>query len=141
MALFTHIYFRVFCYPTENIQRVKDALFFVAFGETIPEKTNLHEIQTSSESRTPVLVYELMLQDKHYLSKFVEKIHKHICVCNLEKRIDNKCFLYLRWNKQEAYKRKMCLSDTGDTIYCKAKIQVYPAKKAMAVKKIGDYFS
>jgi RNA binding exosome subunit len=58
-----------------------------------------------------------------------------------EKRIDKKCFLYLRWNKQKAYKKKMCLSDAGDTIYCKAKIQVYPAKKAKAVKKVGEYFS
>ena len=141
MALFTHIYFRIFCYPTEDAQRVTDALLFVAFGETIPNEINLHEMHASSESRTPVIVYELMLQDKDYIHNFEETIRKHLSVRNLEKRIDNKCFLYIRWDKQEAYKKSICVSDTGDTIYCKAKIQVYPAKKVMAVKKIREYFS
>jgi RNA binding exosome subunit len=141
MALFTHIYFRIFCYPTENIQRVKDALFFVAFEEIIPDEINLHEMQSSRESKTPVIVYELMLEDKQFINNFEEKIRKHMSVSYLEKRIDHKCFLYLRWNKQKAYIKKLCLSENGDTIYCKAKIEVYPAKKANAVKKLGKYFS
>ncbi len=141
MALFSHIYFRIFCYPTEEIHRVKDALLFVAFGETIPDEINLHEIQTSSVSKTPIFIYELMLKEKHHINDFLEKIHKHISVSKLEKRIDNKCFLYLRLDKQKAYKKRICFSDAGDTIYCKAKIQVYPTKKTVAIKKIRNYFS
>lgn len=140
MALFTHVYFRIFCYPTENIERIKDALLFVGFGETIPDEIDLHELNSSKESKTPVIVYELILEDKQHIYNFEKKICKHISISYLEERIDNKCFLYLRWDKQKAYKKNLCLSESGDTIYCKAKIQVYPAKKAIAVKKLGDYF-
>ena len=141
MALFTHIYSRIFCYPTEDIRRVKDALLFIAFGEIIPDKINLHEIRVSSVSRTPVVIYELMLKEKHYINDFLEKIRRHISVSMLEKRIDNNCFLYLRFDKQKAYKKRICLSDAGDTIYCKGKIEAYPAKKPVAIEKLRDYFS
>ena len=141
MALFTHIYFRIFCYPTENIQAVKDALLFVAFEETIPNEIALHEMQSSRQPKTQVIVYELMLEAKQYIHNFEEKIRKNMSVSYLEKRIDYKCFLYLRWNKQKAYQKTLCLSDNGDTIYCKAKIEVYPAKKTKAIKKLGKYFS
>jgi RNA binding exosome subunit len=141
MDLFTHIYFRIFCYPTEDPQRVKETLLFAAFGETIPHEINYSETKTSSESKTPVIISEIVLKKNQYINEFFEKIQHHIDVDSLENRVDNKCFFYLRIDKQKAYKKIIQISDSGDSIYCKAKIRVYPAKRTEAVKKLRNYLA
>jgi RNA binding exosome subunit len=56
----------------------------------------------------------------------------------IEKRVDDNCRFYLRFDKQAAYMGEVHLMESGDTIDVCAHIESYPAKPAKAAKIIGE---
>lgn len=56
-------------------------------------------------------------------------------------RIDGTCHLYLRLDKQLAHTGEFALSDGGDVIHLKLKIDAYPAKQRVAAKLVEEFLA
>ena len=52
----------------------------------------------------------------------------------LDKKMDDKGNLFLRFDKQKAYLDELKITEHGDSIHLKIKIAAYPAKKKPALK-------
>ncbi|HMB45790.1 MAG TPA: RNA-binding domain-containing protein, partial [Candidatus Methanoperedens sp.] len=55
-------------------------------------------------------------------------------------RIDNECCLHIRFDKQAAFKGKVNLAKTTDTITAKIKLKVYPANYEKALEAANRLF-
>jgi len=63
---------------------------------------------------------------------------KNQIIKDLNKKIDNKGNLFLRFDKQEAYLGNLVVVEHGDSIHLKIKIAAYPAKKDKAIKIVKE---
>ena len=105
--MFSRIYFRIFCYPTEDENKVKDALLFVAFGEMDPSFQQNIQLKVSSDKHKFPLVFEVILEKNRDIKKFSTRILQISLPAGLEERIDDHCYLFLRFSKQDAFQKKL----------------------------------
>jgi len=54
-------------------------------------------------------------------------------------RIDESCRLYLRFDKQLAYRGELVLTDSGDAIHLKLKTAAFPAKREVAIGLVEKF--
>ncbi len=59
---------------------------------------------------------------------------------DLERKMDEKGNLFLRFSKEDALEEQWTILDGGDSIHLKVKIAAYPAKKEIALKNIKEAF-
>ena len=137
--MFSRIYLRVFCYPTEEEIKVKAALLFIAFGKTDPLlQQHIRQKMSSDKSRFPI-IFEVVLEKNQDIKKFSGRLHQMFLPEKLEEAIDDNCNLFLRFSKQDAFHKKALLIKHGDSIFCKAKIKVFPSKKQQAIEQFREY--
>ncbi|ADP77617.1 Protein of unknown function DUF54 [Methanothermus fervidus DSM 2088] len=132
-----NISYRVFVHATENEDKVLEALRTI-IPNAKPEKEEIE-----GHHHNPILVMKEKITDKKTIKKFIEtmkEIGKEINN-DLENMIDNHANLFLRFDKQEAYKGRIKLTTHGDAIHIKAKIKAYPAKKSVAIKKLREFLT
>jgi RNA binding exosome subunit len=56
-------------------------------------------------------------------------------------RVDEKCNLHLRFDKQLAYEGELAFTDGGDAIHVRLKVAAYPAKHELATKLVQELIS
>jgi len=54
-------------------------------------------------------------------------------------RINDSCFLYLRFDKQSAYSGELILTELGDAIHLRFKVLSFPAEREVAISKIKNF--
>ena len=54
-------------------------------------------------------------------------------------KIDESCRLYLRFDKQLAYRGELVLTDSGDAVHLKLKVASFPAKREIAVDLVEKF--
>jgi RNA binding exosome subunit len=129
-----NISYRVFIYGTESECKVEKALKNI-FPDALPQK----EV-TEGYYKNPVTILSQKFNKKREINNFIKKLHEmdsneKIKVSNdLDKKMDDKGNLFLRFNKQEAFKGNWKVVEHGDSIHIKIKIAAYPSKKEGAIK-------
>ena len=74
---------------------------------------------------------------KNLNEKEIKKIKEEF-----EKRLDEKNYLYLRFNKREWFlNNKYVLTNEGNCLHVKCHIQTYPAKRKLAKKKFNQFIN
>ena len=56
----------------------------------------------------------------------------------LPERVDEKCHLHLRFDKQLAYEGELAFTDGGDAIHVQLKVAAYPAKREVATRLVQE---
>ena len=56
-------------------------------------------------------------------------------------RVDEKCNLHLRFDKQLAYDGELAFTDGGDAIHVRLKVAAYPAKPEVATRLVQELIS
>ncbi|MFW6064616.1 MAG: RNA-binding domain-containing protein, partial [Candidatus Natronoplasma sp.] len=59
----------------------------------------------------------------------------------VEKRIDERCNFLFRIDKGKAYEGESVLTEGGNSIRIRARVESYPSKKKTAVEKMKSYLS
>ena len=127
---------RAFCYATEDDERVERAL-----RTFLPEEFPIERAETEGHYGDRILVLSTRVENaddiRHVLDAVgeleaaeLERMHEE-----LDERVDENCSLFLRFDKQSAYKGEVAF---GDGITFRAKVEAYPAKKDAAVENAGD---
>ncbi|PSP54468.1 hypothetical protein BRC82_09785 [Halobacteriales archaeon QS_1_67_19] len=127
---FHYIDLRAFCYATEDDKRVEQAL-----RTYLPEEFEVERATSEGHHGDRILVLSARIETademRHVLSNVAELDATDDLLAELDERVDDNCSLFLRLDKQSAYRGEVAL---GEGITFRAKVEAYPAKKEAAVE-------
>ena len=131
---FHYIDLRAFCYATEDDKRVERAL-----RAYLPEDYGIERAQSKGHHGDRILVLSARVENaddvRHVLSKVAELPAADDLLDELDQRVDENCSLFLRLDKQSAYRGE---AELGEGITFRAKVEAYPAKKEAAVENARE---
>jgi RNA binding exosome subunit len=129
-----NISYRAFVYGTENKEKVLESI-----NTLFPNSSPQCEA-TEGYYKNPVLILYNKIDKKSDIKDFIGKLSsmndptKKRILYQLEDKMDDSGNLFLRFDKQRAYKGDFKVVEHGDSIHLKIKIAAYPAKKKVALK-------
>jgi hypothetical protein len=125
-----YVELRTFCYATEDEKRVTQAL-----RTFLPEETELDRAESTGYHGDRIVVLSTRLENadgvRHVLERLTELPDFEQVLEELDERVDDNCSMFLRLDKQAAFRGDVRL---GDGITLRSKVEAYPAKKAAAVE-------
>jgi hypothetical protein len=131
---FHYVDLRTFAYATEDEKRVERALR--AF---LPAEFEVERETTSGfhGDRIAVLSARVGNADdvRRVLSRLAELPDVDAVLADLDERVDEDCSLFLRLDKQAAFRDEIRL---GSGISLRAKVEAYPAKRETAVENARE---
>ena len=134
---FHYIDLRAFCYATEDDKRVEQAL-----RAYLPEEFEIERATSEGHHGDRILVLSARVENademRHVLSKVAEIPDADRLLDELDDRVDDNCSLFLRLDKQAAYRG---VAELGEGITVRAKVEAYPAKKEKAVVSAREALS
>ncbi|PSQ44792.1 hypothetical protein BRD15_13180 [Halobacteriales archaeon SW_6_65_15] len=134
---FHYIDLRAFCYATEDDKRVEQAL-----RAYLPEEFEIERATSEGHHGDRILVLSARVENadelRHVLSKVAEIPDADRLLDELDDRVDENCSLFLRLDKQAAYRG---VTELGEGITLRAKVEAYPAKKEKAVESAREALS
>lgn len=137
-----NISYRTFVYGTEDEEKVMTAISYL-FSNSLPEKS-VNEDHFGNK----IIVLTDKVTKKRTNKEFISFLNdnlsdedKKIIKEELNRRIDEKGNLFLRFDKQLAYDEKLKLTYSGDAIHVRIKIASYPVSQENAVKVAEKLFN
>jgi RNA binding exosome subunit len=131
---FHYIDLRAFCYATEDDKRVEQAL-----RTYLPEEFEIERATSEGHHGDRILVLSARVENademRHVLSKVAELPDVETLLDELDDRVDENCSLFLRLDKQSAYRGA---AELGEGITFRAKVEAYPAEKEKAVENARE---
>ena len=125
---------RTFCYATEDEKRVEAALR--AF---LPDEFGVERAESEGHYGDRILVLSARVENaddvRDVLSRVAELEGFDDLIAELDERVTDNCELFLRFDKQAAFRDEIRL---GDGITFRAKVEAYPAKKEIAVENAEE---
>jgi len=130
--------FRTFVASTEEEERVKEALALFVSPKSISST------RVVGHYGNEITILEATLKKREGL-KIIQKMRQQLQGEKLDrlrqelpKRVDEDCKLYLRLDKQAAYKGETRLTEANDAIYVCVHIASYPARQDKAMKIVEE---
>ncbi|MFB6163897.1 MAG: RNA-binding protein [Haloarculaceae archaeon] len=121
---------RAFCYATEDEKRVAEAL-----GTFLPEDAEIDRAVSEGHHGDRIVVLSARVERademRHVLSVLSGVEDPERLLEELDERVDENCSLFLRLDKQAAFRGEAAL---GEGITLRAKVEAYPATKEAAVE-------
>ena len=137
-----NISYRTFVYGTEDEEKVITAISYL-FSNSLPEKS-INEDHFGNK----IIVLTDKITKKRtnkdiiaFLNENLSEEDKNTIKNELNRRMDDKGNLFLRFDKQLAYDEKLKLTYSGDAIHVRIKIASYPVSKENAVKVAKKIFN
>ncbi|MFW5956592.1 MAG: RNA-binding protein [Halorhabdus sp.] len=133
---FHYVDLRTFCYATEDVARVEDAL-----RTLLPEETPIERVETEGHhgDRISILSTRLERADeiRHVLTQLgtLPADERDQLLGELEERVDDNTSFFLTLSKQAAFDGRI---ERGDGITLRGKVEVYPAKKTKAMARVRE---
>ena len=126
---FHYVDLRTFCYATEDEKRVEQALR--AF---LPEEYEVERVTNTGFHGDRIVVLSARVDNaddvRHVLSRLTDLPEIDAVIDQLEDRVDDNNSLFLRLDKQAAFRGELRL---GAGLTLRAKVEAYPAKREKAV--------
>ncbi|MBR9677552.1 hypothetical protein GOV04_05400 [Candidatus Woesearchaeota archaeon] len=143
MKLFHNITISVFAPPEEDQEQIKSALLKLVSIE----KILLKESKTVGFNDRQIIVYEIKLEKQRHITEFFNNLKKQLSVeqkelllKQLDSRLDNDLFFYLRLDKNKLLNNEYIIVDSGNCFHIKFSIAVYPAKREKAIDLLEENF-
>jgi len=134
---FHYVDLRAFCYATEDDKRVEQAL-----RTFLPEEVEIERAESEGYHGDRIVVLSCRVETademRHVLSKVAELPDSDRLLSELDERVDDNCSLFLRFDKQSAYRGEVAL---GEGVTFRAKVEAYPAEKEAAVENAREALS
>ncbi len=127
---------RALCHATEDFGKVQEAMRN-AFGDC-----GLQVRETEGHHGNPIIIIECTVQDAGGILGFFSKLSDadlHQLLETLEERVDEDSHLFLKVDKQSAFKGRITLSSGEDVLSVRAKVRSFPARRELAVEAAKEY--
>jgi RNA binding exosome subunit len=128
-----------FCYPTEDMAKVKQA-----FSTISPKEPTV--FHTTTHFNSDMFILTSVLENKSDIKKFVDVLKqltvedKNLLLNTLDSRVDEEGHLYLRFDKFAALDGDVKLADNGESITAAIKFVTYPFNLAKVIDEIKSLF-
>ena len=136
-----NISYRTFVYGTEDEEKVITAISYL-FSNSLPEKS-INEDHFGNK----IIVLTDKITKKRtnkdiiaFLNENLSEEDKNTIKNELNRRMDDKGNLFLRFDKQLAFDEKLKLTYSGNAIHIRIKIASYPVSKENAMKVAKKLF-
>lgn len=135
---FASLHARTFCHATESPDKVKLAL------------ANLLGHIEAKESRSEgvhgnlIIILEATVNDEETIAGFLRSFReedRRALLETLPSRIDEGCNLFVRMDKQAAYRGESVMTTGDDVVSIRIHISAFPAKRAIAQSTAKEYLS
>lgn len=136
-----NISYRTFVYGTEDEEKVMTAIGYL-FSNSLPEKS----ISEDHFGNKIIVLTDKITKKRTnkeiiaFLNDNLSQEDKNIIKEELNRRMDEKGNLFLRFDKQLAYEQILKLTHSGDAIHLRIKIASYPVSKENATKVARKLF-
>ncbi|GAA0729408.1 RNA binding exosome subunit [Halorubrum trapanicum] len=134
---FHYVDLRAFSYATEDEKRVEQALYSL-----LPEEVELDRVENVGHHGDRIVVLSARVETademRHVLDRLSELEDLDRVLGELDERVDDNCALFLRLDKQAAFRGEVRL---GPGITVRTKVEAYPAKKEKAVANARETLS
>lgn len=133
---FQGLHARTLCHATEDLEKVKLALT-TAVGTadiTVSKTEGLHG--------NPITILETLIKDDDSIRRFFQRLSfrdLEEIVRTLDSRMDEKCALYIRLDKQAALGGTVTLGHNDDVILVRLRVRAFPAKLSIASPIVIDF--
>jgi hypothetical protein len=132
-----------FVHATEEESRVLRGLKVL-----LPEDVEVRRRRAKGHHGNPISVLSATIRKRRFLREFQRSLIAGLRAGEKEKlieaaveRVGEDCRLYLRFDKQLAYRGELVLTEGGDAIHVRLKIAAYPAKREVAVRLLEEFIS
>ncbi|TKX60133.1 RNA-binding protein [Halorubrum sp. SS7] len=134
---FHYVDLRAFSYATEDVKRVEQAL-----RSLLPEDVELDRVENVGHHGDRIVVLSARVERademRHVLDRLSELEDLDRVLDELDERVDDNCALFLRLDKQAAFRGDIRL---GPGVTVRTKVEAYPAKKEKAVANARETLS
>ncbi|QKG91421.1 RNA-binding protein [Halorubrum salinarum] len=134
---FHYVDLRAFSYATEDVKRVEQAL-----RSLLPEDVELDRVENVGHHGDRIVVLSARVERademRHVLDRLSELEDLDRVLDELDERVDDNCALFLRLDKQAAFRGDVRL---GPGVTVRTKVEAYPAKKEKAVANARETLS
>ena len=137
-----NISYRTFVYGTEDEEKVITAISYL-FSNSLPEKS-INEDHFGNK----IIVLTDKITKKRtnkdiiaFLNENLSEVDKNTIKNELNRRMDDKGNLFLRFDKQLAFDEKLKLTYSGNAIHIRIKIASYPVSKENAIEVAKKLFN
>jgi len=133
---FSALHARTFCHATEDLEKVRTAL-----ENTVGQ----HELRISKidgHHGNPITILETSLEDMNAIDAFFRKIERadfDKILSSLNSRMDEGCNLFIRIDKQAAFKGDIRLGRNDDVVFIRIHVRSFPAKLEIASPTVRDH--
>jgi RNA binding exosome subunit len=131
---FHYVDLRAFCYATEDEKRVEEAL-----RTFLPEEAEIDRATSEGHHGDRIVVLSARVERademRHVLGRLSDLDTAQQLADELDDRVDDNCSLFLRLDKQAAFRGDVRL---GDGLTVRAKVEAYPATKEKAVENARE---
>ena len=131
---FHYVDLRAFCYATEDDKRVEEAL-----QTFLPDEFPIERAKSEGHFGDRILILSARVENangvRHVLDRLAELPEFDRIREELDQRVTENCEFFLRLDKQAACRGRV---ELGDGITLRAKVEAYPAKKAIAVENVRE---
>ncbi|MDB9301143.1 RNA-binding protein [Halorubrum ezzemoulense] len=134
---FHYVDLRAFSYATEDVKRVEQALYSL-----LPDEVELDRVENVGHHGDRIVVLSARVERademRHVLDRLAELEDLDRVLDELDERVDDNCALFLRLDKQAAFRDEVRL---GPGLTVRTKVEAYPAKKEKAVANARETLS
>lgn len=133
---FQGLHARALCHATEDPEKVKLALSTAIGYEDISVS------RTEGHHGNSIHVLEAHVDDEAAIRRFFEKMESDDLaeiLRTLESRMDDKCALFIRLDKQSAFTGTTKLGRNDDVISVRLRVRAYPSKFSVASGIVTEF--
>lgn len=126
---FQGLHARTLCHATEDLEKVKMAVTNAIGTEEIAVS------RTVGVHGNPITVLEALIEDEGAIYRFFEKLSTNDLdeiVRTIDSRMDDKCAVFIRVDKQAAFVGDIRLGRNDDVIMVRLRVRAFPAKRPIA---------
>ncbi len=126
---FIALHARTFCHATESLDKVRLALAS-AIGEA-----DVKVVRSEGHHGNPITVLEATVKDPEGIAAFFGRMTREDIETverQLSDRVDDSCDLFVRLDKQAAYKGDIRLATNADVISVRLRVRAFPSRWEIA---------
>ena len=129
-----NIKFRAFVYEDESVDEISQGILNI-----LPE-AEIEKEEAEGLTENKIIILSGTVSKKRYTKTFFNTLLESVDLDkfsnDLERKMDDKGNLFLRFDKSDAFDENLTIIDSGDSIHLKIKIAAFPAKKEIALEKV-----
>ena len=144
------IQINVFEKKEENLESVKSSFSIILPIDYKKEKIEINYEKLEGFRENIIHSFTLIAKKQRHIKIFIENLFTNLHKKDIEKlkneidsRLNDEGFFYIRLDKQSFLKNRIILTDSGDCFHFKIKLAAYPAKRSIfidSIKKIIEMY-